>query len=139
MENQKKSKSLLMKVLGGALFAGLFILNVMVFVQSDDDSGVLSLSTLKAYALSGSSGDDGSGSSGSGSGDSCNGCPAGQSCVEGLCVVKEKATSTSCTESFFCWKTLSSKTAYGHKTTCPSSATGSTNCAATNCDAVDPC
>ncbi|MGY4383402.1 hypothetical protein ACVWYN_000421 [Pedobacter sp. UYP24] len=134
MENKRKIKPLMKKLLGGALFAGLFILNIMVFVQSEDDSGALSLSTLKAYALSGNSGEDGSGS-----GDACHGCKTGLTCIEGTCVQLQRVITRTCTITFFCWSTLTNKTANGLQLGCEPFPTGSTECIPVECDAQDPC
>lgn len=55
-------KTNLLKVLGGITFLTLFILNSMMTIKSDQDSGLLSLATLKAWATA----DPGEGGGGSG-------------------------------------------------------------------------
>jgi hypothetical protein len=51
MKKQNKSIGLVTRLFGGAMFLGVFMLNIVLFVQSNN--GGLSIETLKAYAQTG--------------------------------------------------------------------------------------
>ena len=72
--------------------------------------------------------------------DSCNGCPPGFACVDGVCVQKEKATRTSCNTSEYCGIFVGYKPCPGHQQSCNVDSTGVTNCSgyACRCD-QSPC
>lgn len=56
MKKNEKTMSLAAKLIVGAAFLGLFVLNVFTFVEKDGSG--LSLESLKAYAQSGGSGSE---------------------------------------------------------------------------------
>jgi len=69
-ENKKRTIALAAKVLGGIAFMAILLLNVMVVTQKDGKAGYLSVTLLKSYADSVSSGSGSGSGSTSGSGSS---------------------------------------------------------------------
>jgi len=131
MKNQNNKGRLIAKVLGGLLFLGVFIFNVMVFVQNDKSTGNLSFASLKAFAQTGGSG------SGSGSGGCGSGCSAGYACVNGVCRALETPQTEPCTKKKSCG-VFSSVTTYGNEQNCKIDSGGSATCKKIACDAANP-